>query len=283
MRNYIFTTLLFAISSIPSTAQNYHPILNEDNSWTIFHIGPNCEYAMMDSIFTLTDSIVGTKIYTAVYNWSDQNQIGTTVEDTLDGTLTYFDESKNSFPVFDISLLPGDTLNFYSYNNFNIELVVTDTTRIDGLKHIIFHTDNYSCGSFGADFTMVESVGPNIGIHNFGHYTEGSYHLLCNYKSGTFYYGNDLFNNECYLDWNDIHIEENTDVFQINFDTKEITIINHLKNGTLSIFNLQGIKLLDEELLQGRNYINTSYLKPGIYIIMIHIDNTTYSDIFSHQ
>ena len=127
------------------------------------------------------------------------------MEDTILGQLFYYDLDGNEYPAFDISLAPGDILSFTGVYDNPIELIVSDTLTVNGLKQIDFLDPILMC-SFEAKFSMIESVGPNVGIHNIGRYYGccSSNYLLCNYKNGNLYYGNEIFNNflfNFYFSW----------------------------------------------------------------------------------
>ena len=126
-----------------SSAQSYKPTLSEENSWNV--VWGACDASRVDSIFSARDSIVDSLVYASLYLNEITNKIGYLEEDTVLGLLTYHDESGKSFLLFDSSLVPEDTVKYTNNLDMPVELVVSDTSTIDGLKYIEFEENIAMC------------------------------------------------------------------------------------------------------------------------------------------
>jgi hypothetical protein len=261
------------------SAQNYHPILRESNSWNV--MWGECDASHVESIFSINDSVVDTKIFATLYE-HPTNKIGTLEEDTLLGTLTFHENSGKSYLVFDISLVPGDILSFIGKFDNPIDLIVSDTITIGGLKYIEFTEAIYMC-SYESKFVMIESVGPNVGIHKVGSYFNSSFnnYLLCTFKSGNFYFGNELFANNCEVEgWIGIERQIDSNKIRISQSDNSLFIWNYFNSGKIMIYSMQGSILHEQILNSDTNSISLEKVKSGVYIYVIQTDDGLVSGKF---
>lgn len=279
MKSIFLIIILVQFLPLILSSQNYHPILRESNTWNV--MWGECDASHVESIFSINDSVVDTKIFATLYD-HPTNKIGILEEDTLLGTLTFHESSGKSYLVFDISLVPGDILSFIGNFDEPIDLIVSDTITVDGLKYIEFTEAIYMC-SYESKFVMIESVGPNVGIHNVGNYFNSSFnnYLLCNFKSGNFYFGNDLFDNECEVDgWIGIERKIDSTKIRISQSDNRLFIRNYFNSGKIMIYNMQGSILHEQILNSDTNSISLENLKSGVYIYVIQIDNNSVTGKF---
>ncbi|MFO7880815.1 MAG: T9SS type A sorting domain-containing protein [Bacteroidales bacterium] len=271
MKTMLASIILLLSFSLISSAQSYQAILNEENSWNVFWGA--CDASTVDTVFSINDSTAGSKIFASLYEGNVSNSIGYLEEDTVEGKVMYHDTSGNSYLVFDMTLVPGDTLIYSNIYGQQVELHVSDTATVAGLKHIEFVESIEMC-SFGTKISMIESVGPNCGIHtlrSFGF--PFGYYLLCHYNSDAFYFGNELFNNQCFMNWNGIDATRKNDDILVQQAENELIITSRLHSGKLSVYNMHGAIMFKKSIYPGSNRISLKILGSGMYVYRIDVNN----------
>jgi hypothetical protein len=264
--------------------QIYKPVLKNSNSWSI--LWGSCDVSSMDSLYSITDSISNSTIYASLYRSNLPEKIGLLNEDTLAGRITLQDfENEEEFLIYDISLVVGDTFNFYGWGNELNRVTVSHIYELQGLKHIEFDAYIQLCNIEGI-ITFIESVGPNIGLQYQGNLNSiiSNTYLLCNFRNGVFHYGNSLFDDECYIDWTGIENSSNQGKIKVIYSYGKLKVINLRKRAIIEIYNVLGNKVSEENMEIGNSFITMKGLSSGLYLYIIRSNNKVLiSDKFYFQ
>lgn len=258
-------------------SQPYQSIFGTNQtSWKITAINIPGQYT--DSMFTVSDTTISSKIYKSIGSSYFTNIAGYLREDSLNsiGYFLMFTPGPVETEIYNLNLAAGDS--FYIGNAWPIPTgyhFVDSVFTLAGKKHIRFNAYTY----WNEKFEFIESVGVNINMdYQLPTFRQNSF-LLCNYQDSTVNYTNTNPNfNGCELITG--FEEESPLKFPLPHPnpTSDIIKINLKEDCVLEIYNLVGNKLFSKahqkqfvalsmfELTKGRN---------GIYILKIKNKNSS--------
>ncbi|MFW6222705.1 MAG: T9SS type A sorting domain-containing protein [Bacteroidota bacterium] len=267
------------VLSLTVFSQQYYPLVEKDNSWSVLYVVPNPEGTPFDTVFytvnylitgdTVINNIDYHKLYTSYeeihVSWSLQGLIR---EDSLKRVWLKWPINDNEELLYDFSVSAGDSLFLRNDTSLYYSVDSVTVVNIDGIprnKYWISQDD------FSWQETWIEGMGSNKGIINsaMANATGGWSWLLCMTKSGQLTYMNPVFN-ICYLASNSI-TEWDKPLFQvIPNPAKDNLYIDNAENTeiiSISILNLAGqaIKYFDPE----ETHLDISNFSAGVVLLKI--------------
>ena len=292
MKTKLFAILLFAMSYISVTAQQYKSVFgSESTSWNQLFRGTNGDFT--DSLYVVGDTIINSKKYRIIDVLGGETSSVYKNEyylyETADHSKVYqyFPEKshpymlKREFLVMDLNLNVNDSFQLESgYSNDILDKTTVDSVFIDiqNRKHIRFaNSFVHDLWSEKERFEFIESVGTTIGLayqsKNFYFAFKENY-ILCNHHNDTVNYFSKISGGRCsrFLRTNLIEIKEDCYKVEYNQNNSMLTIKStniDLGDYNLEIYNANG-KLI-------RNFININLpfkynmniqIK-GIYLVLL--------------
>lgn len=262
--------VIFAIFSTRLlNAQHYESIFGNDSTkWNYY-----TDYLSADLLSTIvfstnTDTVIDSKNYKIVNSDYHGNfsRFGYLREDTVLGKVWFLNSDFYQEVLFmDMSLNVQDTFKITNSSGVCSTLIVEKVSTQSGSKVIEFK-DN-------SEHLFLEGIGSTCGFFNF--LDRGCEHLselLCVYKDGIQTLSN---TDACYKeDWTDINPipslglkifpNPTTDILLIDFG------INNNSYNIISIYDIQGQKLMTKQTTLNSISVDVSDYKTGLYILLIN-------------
>lgn len=182
-------------------------------------------FGACDAVTTSPITVIGDSTFRG-HNYKIVNQFsifdtshGFLREDTLTGKVWFYNKTiSKEFLVADLSLNKTDSFKIFT-PNLDSSFIFVDTIYFDnGKKHIRFSNSYIQICAPEEVFEFIEGTGTNAGLF-YNTEWNGNFinsYLLCHEKDGEKVYGNNLFNDSCFiqsLDVNDVQIFNELEVF----------------------------------------------------------------------
>lgn len=273
-------TLIFGITiSSLLLSQNYFPIVQENNEWSVLTVIESGPYPWDTTYWTETfklsgDTVIDNQTYKTVYksqaefpvNWNYWG--GIREEDQK-----IWRKGTNNSPerlIYDFNLSVGDTMWVYEVDPMVVDSIGFELINNETRKHIYFSYPDYP----SLTELWIEGIGSNRGILEPGSATfvGGGFWLLCMKENGEIIYYNPNYNN-CFLITEIAEINNTLIQIYPNPAQDKIKIKNsgNLKIESISIIDLKGQKLMEFE--KTLTLLDLSKISTGIYLIKLIHEN----------
>ena len=262
-----FSSLLFS--------QNYFPIVQENNEWSVLIVTESGPYPWDTVYVTETyrlsgDTLLSGQMYKKIYKSAEEfpvnwNYYGCMREEDK----KVWSKGTNNYPerlIYDFNLSVGDTIWLFEYDPMILDSIEYKLINNENRKHFYFSYPSYqSLTEF-----WIEGIGSNRGIFTSGTATVdgGGFWLLCMKENGDLIYMNPNYNN-CFL-ITEIQ-ETNNSIIEVypNPAQNKIKVKNteNIKIESSSIVDLKGQKLL--EFKKNKTELDLSVISTGIYLLKV--------------
>lgn len=282
--NYLKIILgISLLVTLNSTKAQYQSLLGSNQtSWNIY----NSEFAgeFTDSLVVCCDTLINTmnykkidyyKFYTVNSPIFQSGVSGILREDTITGKAWYFSTADtNERLIMDLSLSITDSFQIFDMNSaggvfYKVDSIYTK----NGKKHIRLDViPNYLNGNSNEKFTMIEGVGPNIGIlFSDKNWPINNPYLLCSYKNYNLEYQNSssVHNGHC------SSFETGIDIYNLLTKvtiypnpTKNLLniVLADAENLKIDVYAVDG-KLIEQKTMNKTTTIDISKYQSGLYFI----------------
>ncbi len=279
MKRLITLSVIFFLS-FAMNAQ-YHPLINEDNTWRgvtygwgAFDFYLHCEG---DSI---VESVTYKKVYTAQTLDGDQYNIGL-IREHLTDEKVYVWTGLGEHLLYDFSAEQGDVVMAWGVGyEQEITITSTETIMVNGTERKKLNFQD----SWGPAY-WIEGIGSNYGIMDavLGQVADYSPVLTCFYEGGALVWDNAESTVECAgtLGLNE-ELNTRLTVWPNPADDVLNISIGNASTGTyqLKIVSSTGQQVRSEHVnLNGTKQIQLTDITSGLYLVTLHLDNTLVTSI----
>ena len=296
MKLHVFALSLSLLFFSYTTQAQYESMFGANQtSWNVFTTELAGDF--LDSLVACCDTNINGQTYKLIQHhrryengWVGPGNLGFLREDTTTGEAWFLSLGDHvERKISDMTLVVGDSFAVYNLNTSGFDSVAVDSVySVNGVKYIRLDIIPYHLngGNREEKYTLVEGIGPNIGIQygDLGWAILNPY-LLCAHKDGQQVYQNSNAVYESYCSALSV-INDIDDVEQITSTVKSypnpfsesITLEyeegKYLEATTITIYNVKGQRVMTEQWTSGASKtIVTAALPAGFYFMLLRETN----------